>query len=95
MTAEDLVEEHRFETSHTACATYLVYCGLDLLEMLWEGWTCTFFFANTPSLQEEFARFVSGQARVEPQQYSNTYGVLTRRMREHPDNPRRLEGRNT
>jgi len=88
MTAEDLVEEERFETSHTACAVFLVYCGFEA-EVEWEGDTCFFFFKNTSELQAEFARFISGQARVEPQQYSNTFGQVTRRMRAHPDNPRR------
>jgi hypothetical protein len=89
MPVEDLVEEERFETSHTACAAYLLYCGLDIVDLVWEDFTCTFFFDNTASLQEHFAAFVRGQARVEPQQYSNTFGQVTRRMREHPDNPRR------
>lgn len=88
MTAEDLMEEDRFETSHTTCAVYLVYSGFEA-EVQWEGPTCYFFFQNTSELQAEVLKFVSGQARVEPSQYSNTFGEVTRRMREHPRNPRR------
>lgn len=89
MSAEELAEETRFETSHTACAAYLVYSGLDIDEILWEDFTCSFLFENTDRLKAELLKFVSGEARVEPQGYSNTFGQVTRRMREHPDNPRK------
>lgn len=89
MAADEVAEEMRFETAHTACAAYLVYCGLQMDEVIWEGYTCSFLFENTKELQEEFRKFVAGEARVEPQQYSNTFGQVTRQMREHPSNPRK------
>jgi hypothetical protein len=80
MAVDELEEETRFETGLTALAVYLVYSGCDIDEIEWRDELCFFLFENTPQLQGEMTKFVSGQARVEPQQYSNTFGQVTKRM---------------
>lgn len=77
-----VVSNLRFETNQTAVAAYLVFCGHEVVDSLWEGESCTFFFDHTEDLSEAFAQYVSGQASVEPVQYSTCYGQVMKIVKE-------------
>lgn len=77
---KDLVEENRYETNQTVVAAYFVYMGLELDDVVWENGVCVFFFENTKELQQELRKFVSSEARVEPQAFNNTFVQVRNRM---------------
>jgi hypothetical protein len=77
-----LVAELRFETTQSSVAAYLVFCGHEVVESLWENETCTFFFDHTEDLTAAFALYNQGQASVEPIGYSTAYGQIMKLVKE-------------
>lgn len=80
MTMTDVVEDDRFETDQTPIASFLIYSGLEVDDMAWEGGVCTFFFIQTEQLSDLLLKFVSGKALVEPNQYSRVLGQVRRKV---------------
>lgn len=75
-------EDERFETNQSNVAAFLVFCGHDIVEALWENESCTFLFDQNEDLARDFAEYVQGKARVEPVGFSTSYGQVMKIVKE-------------
>lgn len=77
-----MTESEDFETNQTVVAAFLVHCGHEITDTVWEDGMCTFFFDHTDDLTRDFAAFVQGKARVEPASFNNTFGQVMKRLKD-------------
>lgn len=82
----------RFETSQSNVAAFLVFCGHEIVESIWENETCTFFFEHTEELSEDFGAYCRGEASVEPVSFSTCYGQIMRLVKERRAEYKRTHG---
>lgn len=67
-----------FRSNDMGVVTYLRIEGHTSQAMDWEGRTCYWVFAKTPSLMEHVEKFQSDQAQVNPRVYNRRYAETKR-----------------
>lgn len=73
-------QNDEYKTNQTGLAAYLTYCEFPIVELRWKNDSCSFVFKRSDNLLHFVNKFVSGEARVEPQAFNNHFSQVRNKM---------------